>query len=129
VDDWREKHAKAQRKHAAKLKRMGVPRSDDLARALLAALRKVCHDKRRPPAKTEQLTINWTTRAVRQLEERGFKRRPAIERLVNTLLPDDPVHRIDGSQVIPGFDRKAIIGRIEKARRREAGKSGDQSAC
>lgn len=136
MDDEKEKHAKSQRKHAAKLKRKGIPRSDDLARALLAALREICRDKELPTEDLVQATVPWLSRAVMQLEERGFKRRPAVERLIRTIFPDDPVRRIEGRRIIRGFDRDAVIERIDQAllqedeaRRRKNEKTGDRSAC
>jgi len=132
MDDEKGKHAKAQRKHAAKLKRKGIPRSEDIARALLAALRETCRDKELSTEGLVQATVPWLTRAVMQLEERGFERRPAVERLVRRIFPDAPVRRIVGSRVIPGFDLNAIVERInqallkeDEARRRETEKSGD----
>ena len=50
-----------------------------------------------------------------QLEARGVKRRHAVERFVRKIFPDEHVRGIDGSRIIPGFDRSAIIERIDKA--------------
>jgi hypothetical protein len=109
------KHAKAQRKHAAKLKKNGIPRSDDLAQALLAALRAVCRDKKLSTTDVVRATVPWLARAVMQLEARDFSRRHAVERLVRTVFPDDPSRGIDGSRIIPGFDLGAITERIDQA--------------
>jgi hypothetical protein len=115
VDDEKEKHAKSQRKHAAKLKKKGIPRSDDLARGLLGALRTAAHDTKYPTAEVEKASLHWIAGAVRQLEKRGFKRRHAIERYVRTIFPDAPTRGIDGSRFVSGFDLNAISERIDRA--------------
>jgi hypothetical protein len=120
MPDARAKQAKAQRKHAAKLKKKGIPRSDDLARALLGALRTLCHSEKVQTDLAERIAIPWVARASKQLEARGFERRHAIERFVHTLFPDD---------VVSGFDRSGIIERIDQARLPEDGKTDDSSAC
>src|SRR3546814_2510012 len=87
MPDAKARHAAAQRRHAARLKARGLPRQDDLARALFAAARSCLADR---PVKGDRKT--WALLldgARKELLARGFADDAAWPRLRQALgLPD-----------------------------------------
>lgn len=76
-------HARAQRKHAEKLKRRGIPRTDDIARAMLATVRRGVEENL-----TDDHMIIWRFVAgstVEELAARGFDREESRRRVRRTL--------------------------------------------
>jgi hypothetical protein len=85
----RAKLAKAQRKYAAKRKKKGIPSSDDLARAVLAAVRRGYRDEAPSVEEAKSALSPLLTSAVNHLVERGFDRKEAIDRLINAVFRKD----------------------------------------
>lgn len=77
--DANAKHAKSQRKYAAKLRKTGAPRSDDLGRAMVAAARASFE---RQPIPGDRKTWWFLMRStVNELVARGFDEQEAKKRL------------------------------------------------
>ncbi|MPZ12701.1 MAG: hypothetical protein GEU89_21230 [Kiloniellaceae bacterium] len=83
------KRAKAQRKYAAKRTKKGIPSSDDLARAVLAAVCRGYRDEAPSVEEAKRVLSPLLTSAVSHLVERGFDRKEATDRLVNAVFRKD----------------------------------------
>ena len=87
MPDARTRHAATQRRHAARLRARGVPRGDDIARALLKGAR-LCLAERR----TADDPVDWkrlVLLTIALLVKRGFDTDAAAQRLRRALgLPD-----------------------------------------
>lgn len=83
------KHAKAQRSYAARRRQEGIPSFDQLARAVLAALREIVNRNSFAAAQRAKIARPVIHLAVDQLVARGFDRQQAHERLVRALFPED----------------------------------------
>jgi hypothetical protein len=78
------KHAKAQRMHAARLKKMGAPRSDDIARALLKAVEDALAANPQP-TEVQKIWRPLLMAAARHLVERGFDKDQAVARITKAV--------------------------------------------
>ena len=88
MGDRKASHAEAQRKYAAGLRRKGTPRSDDLARATLAAFRDVVNREPGPGSETAWRVL--VTAILDELTARGFHRQEAGRRLLRYLRREGP---------------------------------------
>ena len=90
--DAKTQHAKAQREYAAKLKKKGIPTSDDLARAMLAAVRKGYRDVKSSRAEAKRAMGPLIAAAVDHLVARGFDRKETTDRLARTIFRKNANH-------------------------------------
>lgn len=85
----RAKQAKAQRRYAARRKKKGIPSSDDLARAVLAAVRYGYRNETPSAEEAKRVLGPLLTAAVCHLVERGFDEQEATGRLINAIIRKD----------------------------------------
>lgn len=76
-------HAAAQRRYAAKMREKGIPRADDLGRALLQGVAVCAPDDRNSEAGRLWLRVMQAT--LEELENRGFDRTQAHACLIRIL--------------------------------------------
>jgi hypothetical protein len=90
--DAKTQHTKGPREYAAKLKKKGIPTSDDLARAMLAALRKGYRDEKPSRAEAKKAVGPLIAAAVVHLVAHSFDRKEATDRLARTIFRKNANH-------------------------------------